>query len=1340
MSIFGGGNLKMIRPSYLYLLILILGYSNAHCQEWKSFYMTALNAYQSNDFGNAANQAENALSTYLREDGKPSDNYASILRLLQNVTYSVGDSEKALVYADKELEVRQANKDQFYAGALVQRGTFLQALGRYAEAKDSYQTAYDILSQFFPLTSPDVIDARVGVGINAYLSDDSKTAEKVFKEVFSLDVQEVSGLYVQGRYYFGLLLIDASDFKSALESLLVVKDVYEAQDYKSTTEYASLLTNIGLCYNKLADNNKAEEVYAEASSIFQVLKATGSEYNTLLNYRAINLDALGRHEESQKLLAGLSASSDPSVAAVYLSNKAAGVANNGEYTQAVELYKQALAKLDKTNADYRELYVSILQNLAIAYDDQGLLAEADAALIEAESLTKNKLHWASIQVNRANLLVKQGKLSSAQITYNDALSLIPADSKERPRILSGLGSIAYKRGEIQHADSLYSFLLDQYDAGIFTKDKTYAAALNNHAAVKQTNGEYFAARKLLEQAAAFTKSDLGVTNVSYARALENLGYINLDIGSLTSAKTMIDSAVLLYEQLLGNTSLAYGSALLNQGVYHQHAGEYAEAEPALKKAFKIISDHKQASASDWIRGANAVALFYQTMGNYEQAESLFKQIRKKSEAALGNTSVEYSTALQNLATLYQLQDKLQDAEPLLEEALIIDKKNYGDNHPTYIVALRNLSAVYQKSGKIENAKTLLEQALNATEATFGQNHPSYASTLSNLAALYQDENNMEAAEKAWVQSVNIRKNVLGNEHPDYARSLYGLASVYFAQGKLEEANTNFKLVVDQYLKQIHEYFPSLSEKEKGAFYMKIKPVFDTYQDFCIQYYKKNPAATFVLKDLYNIQLSTKAILLNSSNKVRQLILSSGDPQLVDRFRQWLAVKESIVHFYSLSAEERSQYEDIDVLRQKSNDLEKELSLSSSLFKSQFAENEINSTRIASLLQPDEAASEILRIQKKFVKDSIYYVALTLKNNSDIPSLVIWPHGKNLENRMFRYHRNAIKYHYHDTLSYNRYWEPISKELADVRKLYLSADGIFNKINFNILENPENNHAVIDDFTIHLVSNTKEIIEQSERKASPYTTINLYGYADFHFKLASNEGDPASSLQHHMASTGLTRAFGFDDEIPVLPGTKKEVTFIQDLFTQKSFEVKSFTGADASEANIKKTPNVKVLHIATHGFFMNDVNITDTDGDADAGDFFSNPLLRSGILLSGAGVEKNDPALMGEDGILTAYEAMNINLNQTDLVVLSACETALGELKNGEGVYGLQRSLIVAGAGAVMMSLWQVDDTATQELMVNFYQLWLNGETKHEAFRKAQLMIKEKYKSPFYWGAFILVGH
>jgi CHAT domain-containing protein len=187
----------------------------------------------------------------------------------------------------------------------------------------------------------------------------------------------------------------------------------------------------------------------------------------------------------------------------------------------------------------------------------------------------------------------------------------------------------------------------------------------------------------------------------------------------------------------------------------------------------------------------------------------------------------------------------------------------------------------------------------------------------------------------------------------------------------------------------------------------------------------------------------------------------------------------------------------------------------------------------------------------------------------------------------------------------------------------------------------------------------------------------------------------------------------------------------------NWQTESFMLDHANEQTLKKILSPTILHVATHGFFLSDVELTDeTQEDSDQS-YRKNPLFRSGILLAGAGLRLDNSE---EDGVLTAYEALNLNLDKTELVSLSACETGLGEVRNGEGVYGLQRSFLVAGAKAVLMSLWQVDDQATQELMDHFYQYWFAGKTKTDAFREAQIKLKEKYQYPYFWGAFVMIGN
>jgi CHAT domain-containing protein/tetratricopeptide (TPR) repeat protein len=1325
--------------SFLVLLFALIGIcSNA--QEWRNTYGKAQKAYESGDMTSALSFGQQSLDLYIKESGETSDNYTSILRLLQSVCYADGQFESGLAYAQKELAIRESRKDVQYAEALVQVSTFEQGLEKYDAAETSLKQALEIFQQFLKPADAVITETQLALGINAYLKGDEDVAQKQF-DIHLPQAGENSSTVIQASYYSGLISYDKKNYALAIQNYQRVKKFYDDQGQNATVDYASLVANLANAYAQSSQHEQAEREFLAAQTVYETLNLREKEYLQLINARAVNLQKMGNGAKAQELLSGTSAvDGNPTVIAASLNNRAAISQGNGDFKQAEAYYREALSKLDKMNTKHVQRYAETIQNLAVLLSDQGNVTEAVNLLKESISLLSaageiDNTLGQSAKLKLANVFLKSGEKDKSKTLYKEVLantskrSLV--NSTEWVIAMNGIGTVYQREGNLRSADSVFHDLISRYDDGRITRDFTYPVALNNYAALNQTQGSFLEAHNLFRRASNFIQKQRGVMNISYAIALENLAFVNLQMGLLQEAKPQIDSILTIYEKLLGKQSLDYASVQISLGKYYQSSGDYPSAEPCFKSAYQTVKNLKGSQQpEELVEAISALAIFYQTMGNYEEAEPLFKQALDVTAQTLGKNSSDYSTVLQNLATLYQMQGKLQLATPMLEQALAIDEKVYGQNHPQYAIPLKNLAAVYQKLGKLDNAQILLERALKISETVFGKNHPSYALTISNLAALYQDRGKFQEAGKAWEQSVALRKTLLGEQHPDYARSLYGLATNYFAQAKFKEANGHYKTVVAHYLKQITENFPSLSEQEKGAFYSKIKPVFESYQDFCIQYYKANPAdpeSKILLSQLYDVQLATKALLLNSSNKVRQSILASGDNILINTFRQWLDTKEQIVRFYSLSVEERKLEEDVSVLQQRANELEKSLSLKSSLFR-QMTEKEITHNDVATALRDGEAAAEIIRIKRKFQTDSVYYVALIIKPGNPQPSLIIWPNGNALENRRFKFHRNSIKHHFTDTISYDHYWKPLADGIAGTQNVFLSCDGIFNKVNFNTLLNRATKRWVLDDFTISLVSNTKDIISRQDHTTSK-GDVNLYGNVDFH--LTGVSATPGS----HSA----TRNFGFGDQIPMLPATEKEVDLIQKLIQSEKTKAFTFKMADANEINLKKTRNPAILHIATHGFFLNDVDVDENAGEAEE-KFFNNPLLRSGILLAGAGTKKTDGNLASdEDGILTAYEAMNLYLDETDLVVLSACETGLGEVRNGEGVYGLQRSFMVAGSNAVMMSLWQVDDVATQELMVEFYKHWMEGQPKLDAFKKAQLLIKEKYKSPYYWGAFILVG-
>ena len=322
-------------------------------------------------------------------------------------------------------------------------------------------------------------------------------------------------------------------------------------------------------------------------------------------------------------------------------------------------------------------------------------------------------------------------------------------------------------------------------------------------------------------------------------------------------------------------------------------------------------------------------------------------------------------------------------------------------------------------------------------------------------------------------------------------------------------------------------------------------------------------------------------------------------------------------------------------------------------------------------------------------------------------------------RFFKFYHNAITGPLQDDISYKIFWEPIQNEIGQATSVYLSADGIYNQINLEAIPTPDNRY-IIDNANIVLVSNTKDLyLRKSAAKAGlPENTASMFGNPTFY--LTASAGTTVSSL----------------------PGTGKEVNQVQYMLKQKGWVTAEFVENSATEENIKEINNPKIFHIATHGFYKPTTQVTLEDelGGNEAM-LSQNPLMRTGLLLTGAGdlMEKTEFNYNMENGVLTAYEAMNLNLDKTDLVVLSACETGLGDLEAGEGVYGLQRAFLVAGAKVLIMSMFKVDDEATQKLMLVFYQKWLNSANMRQSFIDAKKELRVEYPDPIYWGAFMMIG-
>jgi CHAT domain-containing protein/tetratricopeptide (TPR) repeat protein len=830
-------------------------------------------------------------------------------------------------------------------------------------------------------------------------------------------------------------------------------------------------------------------------------------------------------------------------------------------------------------------------------------------------------------------------------------------------------------------------------------------------------------------------------SLQHGQLLMKLGELYAITSQYSKASKALTNAMLIMEKTAGINSPEYISTTIRMGILYMGQGKYAEAEELFDYAISEIGVQDEAYPAI----LNNQATVYQNLGQLERAEKAFKEIQGIDSMTVGTSHPDYAITLSNLGLVYADEGKYQQAEKVLVQALETQKKNNEARTVSYARKLNNLAKVYRMAGTPEKAIASHEQAMAIFKKMLGENTPEYATTSFNLGMAYWQAGKGAVGLKYLRSSASIRASILGKNHPRYAESIQKIAEYQWGQKQLKEAKTTFNDVFASYYYQIDASFPVLTEEEKAKFYYtNIKPSFEKFNSFAMDLRVTDPS---VLGEVFNHHINTKASIMYATEKVKEAIRSSNDTTLIRNFDLWQAQKEQIAKLYS----QNQVVGKIDSLQQSADRLEKELTRKSAVFANQFTRKKLTWQDVQRKLQPDEAVVEVIRFKRYSpvsggsFKDEIQYAFLIVSQKTkDNPELIVMANGNEIESKFLSFYRNNIKFTLEDGRSYKNFFESLSNYLQknQIKKIFFSPDGVYNQININTVKNPATDKFLIDEFQVTLVTNSRELVEKKPLKSNSQSSI-LIGFPKFNLQSSATTAQGATRSITRGGNLGrglrggLLRHMRGEGGIAVLPGTQVEINQISKL----SPDPEIFMEDMAAEGLIKQVISPMILHVATHGYFLED-DETASNPTERKNTYVPSPLLKSGILLAGSenflrdGTPVNDE---GDDGVLTAYEAMNLNLEDTELVVLSACETGLGVVKNGEGVYGLQRAFKMAGARSLIMSLWSVDDAATQELMSLFYAEKSRNKDTHAAFRMAQQKLKEKYPHPFHWGAFIMVG-
>ncbi len=932
--------------------------------------------------------------------------------------------------------------------------------------------------------------------------------------------------------------------------------------------------------------------------------------------------------------------------------------------------------------------LDILFSLAKLYDlsDNYALANTtlDAALDAARGkFDKGHADYALALDQIAQLQIKIGYYEKAEENINASIDILKKTSNDDPKIL-------------------------YYIHALETKAKLYGV-----------KGMFEEAQSSLDESTRrIRKAKVPVDDKLSSD--EELSSLYIQLGKYSGLDYMLNNLIGENERLFGPGSIRLIDPLVNRGKLQLAKGDYTEAEKTALRANQIAITTYTENSTKTASTQRLLSDIYYTLGDYEKAEANVLKALASQEKQFGRKHIDVAKSLSHLALIrfYKGDDKKQ-IEKLMVEARDIVGDRLRKDSPLYADILKNLAVLYISEKKYDiafNSLTIAESIWRAK--TGSKNNINAASIYTLTGDVYYQQRNYKKADEFYTKAKDLYETNFSKNHPEYVKILSKLSKVYYMQKDYKRAKARIEESLNNYENFIKNYFPALSEREKAKYWNTIKGDFEFYNTLA---FSKLDDFKDLTGNVYNYQLLTKALLLSSSIKIRERILNSTDEALKDQYNLWVDKKEALTLALSMSPAQLLENEiDPNLLTAEVERLEKYLSQKSELFGQSFENKRITFAEVTKALKPNETAIEMVRFRyfDHTFTDSVVYAALYVKPDLKRPKAIVLNEGKKMEGRNFRYFRNAIQGKIQDNVSYNLYWAPIQKEIGQAATIYLSADGVYNQLNLEAMLTPDGKY-VIDNSNIVLVSNTKDIyLNKVKSRQSADNTASMFGNPRFYIA-ANKEGN-----------------------ISPLPGTEKEINQLQFMLKQKGWNTQEYVEQLATEESIKDLNSPKIFHVATHGFYKPSEEITlESELESNEAQLTQNPLMRTGLLLKGAGdlLDMTDYNYNMDNGILTAYEAMNLSLDKTDLVVLSACETGLGQLEAGEGVYGLQRAFLVAGAKILIMSMFKVDDEATQKLMLKFYQKWLNSGNLRQSFIDAKKELRVEYPEPIYWGAFIMIG-
>lgn len=1330
--------------------ILIISFSSLS-QTWRDDYNAMSTKIYEGDFESARSIGERLKET-LEKKGISDTSYTNVLAGLSYTYHAYQEYDKAMVLSDKEIQLRKEQGDtntQVYIESVYYNAIYHSYNNDFVGAANSLEATYRGYIRTGVGTEDQIISVRYQLasiydGLQQYQKSEAHyLATEKYLEA-TLDPLDSNLLAVKNA--ISAVYFRQGKYAEAEPYYLHACNIVKRKVGEKTESYLLSLNSLGEFYVYAGYYDKAEKTFDKNARLSkEVFGDKSADYATSLNNLAVAKENLNKIDEAigiYKTVLDIKEEVFDTTSDYYalsLLNLGVAYERKGDIILAEHYVKRALNTYRVLKPEISDNHATTLSRYAAILGKKGQNTDAltyglMAVNMQKELYGENHQGYCLSLQSYAMSVMNSGNFQTAENLFKECITLqIKVMGEEHPSTIVSIMCLAQIESELSKVNQAMASTMRAKELSKRVhgrKSAEYARALNTEANIYFQTHQYTKCRGAYNQALKLFKSVLGDDHLEYATVLNNIALFYTSIGDYTKSLEYLKQAISIQQKNASNPDALSGMIYTLNNFSNNYAkmDDFAAAEKALNEsesiALKLLGDKHP----DFTRIIMNKANLYADIGVYDKSISLYKKALATQEEVYGKNSPVSATTLNNMATVYlykaqssnidlqEAHDFAHQAIELINQAITITK-NTHEGAGNLAADYNNLAECYRVLGEMDNAVANYDKAIEIEKAN-GTEEAAIAVTQHNKALALLGAGEYQLALAIAQDGIKVRENKYGINSPILRDAYLSLAQIYIHNNMMLEAGELLLTTKKIFEDEIETKFSYFSEKEKLAWLETNDVYLELNRMYAYAQQDQNPE--FLIKHAES-ELKLAGLLLRSSERMKRQIVQSNDPELLNNFNAWQDAKRA----FALSLDENLSQDSLQSMRNKIDLLEKSLSEQT---KNSLIQDEVNLSSIINNLNDNEYYVQFSSFN--WTTDSITdrtYFAMLYSSSNETPELI----------KLCSEH--SILSHFNSKTSTRK---------KGVDQLY----GSQNQLNYGL------GKSILDSLLDKVPSNstiyfTPEGILHKISFAALSKDDSTYFSDEYNFVMIN---DPMSFFGTKHESVDLQKFeligavdYGQDGDWKYLDGTESEIQAIHTILSSHNKEDRLRTQNNAKESTLlediaKFKP--QALHIASHGFFYPDpdeIMVEEVAIEEDiafrgsnsvaALSMHKNPMLRSGIVLAGANNEDSN-----SEGILSAYEVSMADLSSLQLVVLSACETGLGDVSGSQGVFGLQRAFKMAGVDKLVMSLWQVPDKETAEFMTTFYKELSENRSIEEAFSSTQNKMKAKY-DPYFWAAFTLLN-